>query len=200
MSNGTTNGGRLRQWWQEFNAKTVPYPTDPGRAAVPYPPSKRGQRHAFAKCEEYLLREIVHAGGWARHVNARGALTFVAPWLIQPWRIHASLMDDTKGRGPSRAQMQKVVDWLASHGALRALSDEQRNELVRSGEDERAAEGRTGGSPYDSPEYRARVEDMYREWDRDSWEVIPVKMLHVYPHLADADQDWHDTAVRAEEA
>ncbi|KNC19533.1 hypothetical protein AC792_05860 [Arthrobacter sp. RIT-PI-e] len=96
--------------------------------------------------------------------------------------------------------MQAVVDWLANHGALRALGDEQRNELVRSGEDERAAQGRTGGSASDSPEYRARVEDMYRQWDRDSWEVIAVKMLHVYPHLADADQEWHDTAVRVEEA
>ncbi|TKV27407.1 hypothetical protein FDK12_11935 [Arthrobacter sp. NamB2] len=200
MSDGTTNGGRLRQWWLEVHAKPVPYPTDPGRAAVPYPPSTRGQRHAFAQSEEYLLREIVHAGGWTRHVNARGDLTFVAPWLIQPRRVHASLMDDTKGRGPSRAQMQEVVDWLASHGALRALSDEHRNELVRSGEVERAAEGRTGGSVYDSPEYRARVEDMYREWDHNSCEVIPVKMLHVYPHLADADQDWQDSAGRAGEA
>ncbi|VXC21184.1 hypothetical protein ARTHRO9AX_220245 [Arthrobacter sp. 9AX] len=100
MSNGKTNGGRLRQWWHEFNSKTVPYPTDPGRAAVPYPPSRRGQRHAFAKCEEYLLREIVHVGGWARHVNVRGALSFVAPWLIQPWRIHASLMTTQRAADP----------------------------------------------------------------------------------------------------
>lgn len=189
-------GGRLRRWWTRVNAVAQPHATTPGRATVPYPQLRRRDRHDFAECEQYLLREIVDAAGTARRISARGDVAFAVPWLVQPWSIYSTLVDDHRGSGPSRADMTRVIEWLAGEGAVRALTVEQREELVRSGEAARVRSGQPIGEPGASPEFVAAVGEMYRLWDRGSWEVVPTEMLRVYPHLADANSDWHSVRSR----
>ena len=119
-----------RRWWTRVNAVPQPHATTPGRATVPYPHLGRRQRHDFAECEQYLLREIVDAADTARRIAARGDVAFAVPWLVQPWAIYSALVDDHRGSGPSRADMTQVIDWLAGEGAVRALTDDQREELI----------------------------------------------------------------------
>jgi hypothetical protein len=189
-------GDRLRRWWAQVNAAPEPHPMAPGRAAVPYPQLGHRERHNFAECEQYLLREIVDAAGTSRQMSARGDISFTVPWLVQPWSIHNALVEDHRGGGPDRTDMQRIIDWLTDEGALRALTDEQRDELVRSGEAAKARSGWPIGGPGASPEFAAAVAEMYRSWDRGSWEVIPDAMLRVYPHLADVNTDWQSVRPR----
>ena len=104
MSDAKT-GGQLRRWWTRANAVPQPHATTPGRATVPYPQLGRRDRHDFAECEQYLLREIVDAAGAARRISARSDVAFTVPWLVQPWSIYSTLVDDHRGSGPSRADM-----------------------------------------------------------------------------------------------
>jgi hypothetical protein len=192
---------RLAHRWRQANAVPVPHVTTPGRAAVPYPTLSHPERRTFAQCEQSLLREVVDAAAWSRRLEARGDLSFPVPWLVQPERVRAAMSDDTRGHAPTATQMHAVVDWLVHEGALRALPSTHRDELVRSGIAHRQALVASGWSrtvPSDPPGFAERVEQSYREQDRDAWAVVPEGMLRVYPQLADADDDWRAAAGRAQ--
>ena len=177
---------RIGDWWRSSNAKPRRHPTDPGRAAVPYPALSRSGRVAFAQCEQYLLREIVEARAWGRQVASRGDTPDTNGWLVMPGRTHSSLMDDSRGMGAMPAVMDSVVQWLADAGAIRPLSEHTRRAIAASNAEERLR---------DHPEYHPDG-DGRRTWDDDVWEVEPIRMLQIYPHLADANDDWSQQARR----
>jgi hypothetical protein len=140
---------------------------------------------AFTQCESRLVYETWFAEARAREVNGLGAASpsFVVPWLVSPTRASNGVAEDTKGRGPSRGDMQEVVEWLVVAGALRPLTEAQRAELVRAGEAQRMARDPEGRFRSLEPEHAAAFKAFYREMDRDSWEVIPHVMVKVYPEL-----------------
>lgn len=167
--------------------KTVPT----GPATIPYPQlDTRAQALGFALCEKRLLTEIEHAQDTARALNdlRPHLLRFVVPWIVLPTRATNGIAEDTDGRGPHRGDMQVVVEWLVASGALRPLSEFQRDELVRAEETHRMAQG-SGKVLFESkpPEY---LEVFDREVTRDAWEVLPAVMLEVYPELVSTGTAW----------
>lgn len=172
---------RLPRWSQRSRPTT---PT--GSATISYPelPTPAAAA-AFAQCESRLIYEAWFAEARARDLNGLGAASpsFVVPWLVSPTRASSGVAEDTKGRGPSRGDMQEVIDWLVLAGALRPLPESQRAELVRAGEAQRVARDPEGRFRSLEPEHAAAFEAFHREEDRDSWEVIPDVMVEVYPEL-----------------
>lgn len=174
---------RLSDWWKRANAKPQQSVWDSGRATITYPDLGRRDLAAFGECETYLLREIVDARSWGRQVDARGLPFPTNGWLIMPGRVYSSLMDDTKGSGPKRAVMDSVVAWLADAGALTPLSERTRDDIAASNITDR----RNTYAGY-------TLDDGTRDWDHDTWQVEPDRMLVVYPHLTDANIDWQRAA------
>jgi hypothetical protein len=162
-----------------------------GQATIPYPQLDiRAQAMGFALCEKGLLSEIAHAQDTARALNnlTPPVLRFVVPWIVLPTRATNGIAIDTEGRGPHRGDMQVVVEWLVAAGALRPLSELQRDELMRAEETHRMAQG-SWKVLFESklPEY---LEVFDREVTRDAWEVIPAVMLEVYPELVSTGTAW----------
>lgn len=178
---------RLGEWWRNAKLQPQAHPTEPGHATVPYPSLDRSDRTPFARCEQYLLREVVDARAWGRQVAGRGDAPDTNGWLVMPGRTYSSLLDDTKGMGATPAMMDAVVDWLAGVGALRSLPARTREAIASSNVAERLR---------DYPEYHRDEDDARRAWDDDIWEVEPTRMLQVYPLLAGANDDWSRTARR----
>ena len=172
---------RLPRWMQRSGPTT---PTGPATISYPELPTPAAAA-AFAQCEGRLIHEIGFAEATARDLNGLGATTpsFVVPWIISPTQASNGVAEDTKGRGPSRDDMQEVVDWLVLAGALRPLTESRRAELVRAGEARRLARDPEGRFRSLEPEHAAVFEAFYREVDRDSWEVVPNVMVEVYPEL-----------------
>lgn len=174
---------RFSDWWKWFVAKPQPSIWDAGRATVPYPPLDRKDLARFHRCETYLLREIVEARSWGRQVDARGVPFPTTGWLVVPGRVYAVLMDDSRGSGPRPPVMDAVVAWLADAGALQPMSERTRSDIAASNLEERRR---------DHPDHIGA--DRARGWDHDTWQVDPVRMLEVYPHLAAANTDWERAA------
>jgi hypothetical protein len=172
---------RLPRWSQRSRPTT---PIGPATISYPELPTPAAAA-AFTQCEDRLIYETWFAEARARESNGLGAASpsFVVPWIISPTRASNGVAEDTKGRGPSRDDMQEVVDWLVLAGALRPLTEFQRAELVRAGEAQRLARDPDGRSPSLEPERAAAFEAFHREVDRDSWEVVPDVMVAVYPEL-----------------
>ena len=172
---------RLPRWSQRSRPTT---PTGPATISYPELPTPAAAA-AFAQCESRLIYEAWFAEARARDLNGLGAASpsFVVPWLVSPTRASSGVAEDTKGRGPSRGDMQEVIDWLVLAGALRPLPESQRAELVRAGEAQRVARDPEGRFRSLEPEHAAAFEAFHREEDRDSWEVIPDVMVEVYPEL-----------------
>ena len=172
---------RLPRWSQRSRPTT---PTGPATISYPELPTPAAAA-AFAQCESRLIYEAWFAEARARDLNGLGAASpsFVVPWLVSPTRASSGVAEDTKGRGPSRGDMQEVVDWLVLAGALRPLTESQCAELVRAGEAQRVARDPEGRFRSLEPEHAAVFEAFHREEDRDSWEVIPDVMVEVYPEL-----------------
>lgn len=172
---------RLPRWSQRSRPTT---PTGPATISYPELPTPAAAA-AFAQCESRLIYEAWFAEARARDLNGLGAASpsFVVPWLVSPTRASSGVAEDTKGRGPSRGDMQEVVDWLVLAGALRPLPESQRAELVRAGEAQRVARDPKGRFRSLEREHAAAFEAFHREEDRDSWEVIPDVMVEVYPEL-----------------
>lgn len=172
---------RLPRWSQRSRPTT---PTGPATISYPELPTPAAAA-AFAQCESRLIYEAWFAEARARDLNGLGAASpsFVVPWLVSPTRASSGVAEDTKGRGPSRGDMQEVIDWLVLAGALRPLPESQRAELVRAGEAQRVARDPEGRFRSLEPEHAAAFEAFRREEDRDSWEVIPDVMVEVYPEL-----------------
>jgi len=172
---------RLPRWSQRSRPTT---PTGPATISYPELPTPAAAA-AFAQCESRLIYEAWFAEARARDLNGLGAASpsFVVPWLVSPTRASSGVAEDTKGRGPSRGDMQEVVDWLVLAGALRPLTESQRAELVRAGEAQRVERDPEGRFRSLEPEHAAAFEAFHREEDRDSWEVVPGVMVEVYPEL-----------------
>jgi len=172
---------RLPRWSQRSRPTT---PTGPATISYPELPTPAAAA-AFAQCESRIIYEAWFAEARARDLNGLGAASpsFVVPWLVSPTRASSGVVEDTKGRGPSRGDMQEVIDWLVLAGALRPLPESQRAELVRAGEAQRVARDPEGRFRSLEPEHAAAFEAFHREEDRDSWEVIPDVMVEVYPEL-----------------
>jgi hypothetical protein len=172
---------RLPRWSQRSRRTT---PTGPATISYPELPTPAAAA-AFTQCESRLIYETWFADARARDANGLGAASpsFVVPWVISPTRASNGVAEDTKGRGPSRDDMQEVVEWLVRAGALRPLTEAQRAELVRAGESQRVARDPEGRFRSLEPEHAAAFEAFYREVDRDSWEVVPEVMVEVYPEL-----------------
>lgn len=175
---------RLGDWWRRENARPQPSPFDAGRASIPYLELGRADLAAFHRSETYLLREIVEARSWGRHLDGLDDAPAANGWVVMPGRVWSALMDDTKGTGPGRAVMDTVVEWLVDAGALRPIVDEARAAI---------AEATVARRVQDHPGY---VGVGRRDWDDDMWEVDPQRMLAVYPHLADTNDDWQRAAER----
>lgn len=175
---------RFSDWWTWFTAKPQPTVFGPGRATIPYPPLGRKELAGFHRCEEYLLREIVEARSWGRQVDARGVAFPTNGWLIMPGRVYSALMDDTRGTGPRPDVMDAVVAWLADASALQPLTERTRDDIAKS--NRAAFREDYAGYLYG--------DDGSRDWDHDTWQVEPDRMLEVYPHLADANIDWKRAA------
>ncbi|MGN7189488.1 hypothetical protein [Curtobacterium sp. SAFR-003] len=174
---------RLRAWWRSLDEQPRPSVYDAGRATIPYPPLDRSELARFHRCETYLLREVVDARSWGRQVDARVVPFPTNGWLVMPGRVYSALMDDTRGSGPRRPVMDAVVTWLADAGALQPLSERIRDDIAASNLEERRRDG-VGYIGADQP----------RDWDHDTWQVDPDRMLEVYPHLADVNTDWERAA------
>jgi hypothetical protein len=172
---------RLPRWSQRSRPTT---PTGPATISYPELPTPAAAA-AFGLCEDWLIYETWFAAKRARDLDGLGAASpsFVVPWIISPTHASTGVAEETKGRGPSRGDMQEVVDWLVLAGALRPLTESQRAELVRAGEARRLARDPEGRFRSLEPEHAAAAEAFYREMDRDSWEVIPHVMVKVYPEL-----------------
>ncbi|WIE77082.1 hypothetical protein [Curtobacterium sp. MCSS17_007] len=176
---------RFSDWWKWFTAPPEPSVFDAGRASIQYPPLGRNELAAFHRCETHLLREIVAARSWGRQVEARGSQFPTNGWLIMPGRVYSALMDDTRGTGPRPPVMDAVVAWLADAGAVQPLLERTRDDIATSNVAERRAD-HAGYVP----------DDGTREWDHDTWQVDPDRMLEVYPHLVEANSDWKRAATR----
>lgn len=172
----------------------TPVPPGPWTAAMPYPDLRsRSARRAFARCEEYLLREILDADQNASRVP--GDIAFALPWIVSPMRASGALAEDTKGGSGGRAAMDVVVDWLTGHGALRPLPADQSQQLVEDGHLRRIVNGATRADlPNDS--VAAEVERFHQDADSAVREVVPSAMLTVYPWLAEHRRAWGNAARR----
>jgi hypothetical protein len=179
------------RWMTSLTSWTAPR----GNATIPYPPfATRHDASAFDQCESRLLWEIQGAEESARELNALGAdaPSFVVPWLISPGQASNGVAEDTKGWGPSRTDMQAVVDWLVDAGALRPMSESRRSELVLAGQARRAARDPDGRIRGLEPEHAESREAFSREIDHDSWEVVPSVMIEVYPELTSTGTAWSE--------
>ena len=165
--------------------------TSTGSATIPYPQlDTRAQALAFALCEKRLFTEIEHAQDTARALNdlKPQLLRFVVPWIVLPTRATHGIAEDTEGQGPHRGDMQVVVEWLGTAGALRPLTEFQRDELIRAEETHRMAQGSWKVFFEWKPAEYLEVFD--REVTRDAWEVLPTVMLEVYPTLVSSGTAW----------
>jgi len=167
--------------------KTIPT----GPATIPYPQlDTRAQALGFALCEKRLLTEIELAQDTARALNdlEPQVLRFVVPWIVLPTRATNGIAEDTKGQGPHRGDMQVVVEWLVAAGALRPLTEFERDELVRAEEAHRMAQDSWKTLIEWKPAEYLEVFD--REVTRDAWEVLPTVVLEVYPTLVSSGTAW----------
>ena len=181
-----------------------------GRAATPYPPFGDGESESewmFSHAEARVLVEVVDAPERAVAINARGPQrpNFDVPWVISAGAASSALTKELEWRSMGSPRMasaeeavSRVVDWLVGLGALRPLTDAQRLELQRSGRAQRHLDDPPEQWPLGlAGEYPAMAEVRAAEEDLATWEVLPDRMLAVYPDLALEGTSWTD-ATRAE--
>ena len=106
----------------------------------------------------------------------------IAPALVELRRDHGAR---DVGLDPLReaAAAELVGDGSADAGALQPMSERTRSDIAGSNLEERRR---------DHADYVGA--DRARDWDHDTWQVDPVRMLEVYPHLAAANTDWERAA------
>ena len=167
--------------------------TPTGPATLLYPQlSSRAQAAGFAICERGLLAEIRHAKKTAQEITGLGPVAdrLVVSWIVLPTRATNEIAADTDGQGPHRGDMQVVVEWLVVAGALRPLSEPQRDELVRVEKANRTAQEPFSWQPMLEATPWPFREVFDRQVVRDAWEVVPAVMIEVYPHLAATEAAW----------
>ncbi|WIE66441.1 hypothetical protein DEI99_007860 [Curtobacterium sp. MCLR17_036] len=173
-----------------------------GRATEPYPDDDDDETTwMFRHAEARVLAEVAEAPTLADEVNGRGPRRpdFVVPWMISTGAAASAFAEElawrSVGTSPRLAlaegAVDRVVAWLAAAGALRPLSEAHRLELQRSGRAQRTHEH----PPEDWPtglagEYPAMASLRAAEEDRSTWEVVPDRMLAVYPDLDLEGRAW----------
>lgn len=154
----------------------------------------------FRRAEGHVFAEVLHAADGKR-VTEHALLGDPPPWIVSAGAARYSFWD-AQYRGPEMLRfpvsvpdadrtVATVFDWLAAHGAVRPLPEDQRALLVDTGREQRRARGlMVEGFVKLSHEDSWRDEERALAADRETWVVDPDRMLRVYPGLARVHPRW----------